>query len=253
MRAYLVQFDIAWRDAAANYRAVEKLLAGRAVAPGSLVVLPETFATGFTMDPLAAESEGGPTESFLAGLARSTRSCILGGTLTRRPGGRSRNEAVAFDDTGALVARYAKRHLFSLAGEHACREPGDEVAAFAWRGFTVAPAVCYDLRFPETFREAVGRGADLYAVVANWPAARADHWAALLRARAIENQAFVVGVNRCGRDEQNEYAGGSVAFDPRGGTIALASAAPCVLECDLDPEAVAAYRREFPALHDMRP
>jgi predicted amidohydrolase len=115
----------------------------------------------------------------------------------------------------------------------------------------VSPFICYDLRFPEAFRGAVRRGARAFVVIANWPAERHEHWDLLLRARAIENQAFVVGVNRCGSDPRHAYAGGSMIVDPQGGILARAGGEECVISADLDAASLMEYRERFPALGDM--
>ena len=125
---------------------------------------------------------------------------------------------------------------------------------FPWGGFTIAPFVCYDLRFPEVFRVAALWGATVLVVIGNWPAPREGHWLALLTARAIENQAYVVGANRCGPDPHAAYTGRSRIVDPRGRVLAEAGRwAPGTIGADLDLEAVEAYRREFPVLADVDP
>ena len=129
---------------------------------------------------------------------------------------------------------------------------GTELITVNVEGFRVSMFVCYDLRFPEDFRTGVRRGATLFIVVANWPASRERHWRVLLEARAVENQAYVVGVNRCGADPNVAYAGGSVVFDPRGGLVAEAADQACLLTAELDPGLLADYRAGFPALRDMR-
>ena len=116
----------------------------------------------------------------------------------------------------------------------------------------MAPFICYDLRFPELFRRTVVRGAQVYAVMANWPAPRIDHWFALLRARAIENQAYVAGVNRCGQDPSLAYCGRSAIFGPRGERLAEAGDAPAVIGCEIDLAELVEYRRDFPVLDDLR-
>jgi predicted amidohydrolase len=252
MNVIAVQHDIAWENRRENYDRVNALLKDTCVSAGSLVVLPETFAVGFTMDAAAAEEPGGETEAFLSSLARDHEACVVGGTLTRHGGGKPRNEAVAFGPDGELLARYAKMHPFSFANETDHREPGDAVVTFEWGGMVVAPHVCYDLRFPELFRETVKLGAQVFAVIANWPAPRADHWTTLLKARAIENQAYVVGVNRCGRDAENEYAGGSAVYGPRGELLVDAGEGEGVAAAELDREELVSYRASFPALDDMR-
>ncbi len=249
------QLDSAWEDKGESCRRAAALLAGARPPAGSLVVLPEMFATGFSMNVDAtAEGERRDAERFLAEAARRLGACALGGVVRRdEPGGLALNQAVAFGADGSEIARYSKIHPFSYAGEDRRFARGREVVTFAWGPFTVAPFVCYDLRFPAVFRLAARRGATLIAVIANWPAPREEHWLALLTARAIENQAYVVGVNRCGRDPHVAYSGRSRIVDPRGRVIAEAGGGESVLEADLDLDALLAYRREFPVLADADP
>ena len=229
------------------------MLAAAEAAPRSLVILPEMFASGFSMNVAAvAQGPDKEDEQFLAGLARAHGVYVLGGVVNACADGRGRNEAVAFDPSGRELARYRKLHPFTPAGEQQHYERGREVACFEWEGFTVAPFICYDLRFPEAFRAAAARGAEVLAVLANWPKERAAHWAALLRARAIENQAYVVGVNRCGRDPRHAYSGGSMAVDPQGEVVAQGGDQECIVRAELDPAVVAEWRKRFPALDDMR-
>lgn len=248
-----VQFDIAWRDKRANYDKVRRLLGPVRIAPGSLIVLPEMFVSGFSMDAgSVAEAPDGDTARFLADLARDTGAYLLGGMATKEGPGRARNEAVVVGPDGVETVRFSKLHPFSLSGEAASYAPGDRVRTFAWARFTVAPFVCYDLRFPEVFREASRLGADLFVVIANWPRARHAHWEVLLRARAIENQAYVIGVNRCGADPSHDYAGGSRIVDPRGEIMAVAGTGEELVQATPDPDGLALYRGEFPALRDRR-
>ncbi len=253
MRLLCLQPDIVWEDRPANLAKAAALLEAAAPPPGALVLLPEMFATGFTTDlDAACEGPGGETERFLADAARRRGMTVLAGVATRGPDGRGRNEAVAFGPDGAAIARFAKLHPFSFAGEPAHFAAGEGVVTFPWNGFTVAPFVCYDLRFPEAFRDAVRRNADLFAVLANWPAERADHWHTLLRARAIENLAYVAGVNRCGASPHHAYSGRSLIVDPRGAVLTDAGSGEGAVGADLDLPALKAYRRDFPALDDRR-
>ncbi len=248
-----VQFDIAWEDKPANGNAVKRLLSEADVAPSSLIVLPEMFATGFTMDVASVgEACDGLAHALAAELAVKYRSFVVAGIATLAPGGRGRNEAVVYGADGREVARYCKLHPFSYAGETAHYDPGEDLVLFEWGGFTVAPLICYDLRFPETFVEATRRGADLFVVIASWPAQRRRHWSTLLAARAIENQAYVVGVNRCGSDPNCAYAGDSVILDPAGVALASAAGAECVLTAAPDRPSLQEYRRLFPVLQDRR-
>lgn len=254
MRATLVQFDIAWEEPAANFARVRALLSAAPPEAGGLVVLPETFATGFTMDVArAVEGDGAEQRRFLADIARQYGCTVLGGVVTRNAGGRPANVATAFGPDGGPLAWFAKLHGFSPAGEGDAYAPGDGVVVFPCGPFRAAPLICYDLRFPESFRAAAGRGADLFVVPANWPARRERHWLALLTARAIENQAYVVAVNRVGQDPNGTYSGRSVVVDPMGVVVADAGEQERVVHADLDPGLVAAWRRDFPALRDRRP
>lgn len=253
MRVIGIQLDIAWEDKPANFKKVQSLLKPLDIAPGSLIVLPEMFATGFSMNVAGIfEEEEGMTFAFLKHLAQRYRSFAVGGLVTRAPDGRGRNEAVVADPGGTIHARYRKMHPFSLAGEHRYYEPGQDMVTFAWGGFTAAPFICYDLRFPEVFRKAMRRGADLFVVIACWPAKREAHWTALLQARAIENQAYVIGVNRCGTDPEHVYSGRSFIIDPRGAVIADAGNGEGIIQAEVDHAFVVSYRQELPFLADAR-
>jgi predicted amidohydrolase len=252
MNAICIQLDIVWSDPQANRQALAGLLTSADIEPGDMLVLPEMFSTGFSMDPTAlAEPPDGPTATFLSRTADQLGVYLLGG-LAARHGDTFRNEAVLFGPDGSVMGRYWKMHPFSPSGEADHYTPGDKAVVIAAGEFQLAPAICYDLRFPELFRGAAAGGADLMAVIANWPAKRADHWACLLRARAIENQAYVVGVNRCGTDPNHTYAGRSAIIDPQGNTLAHAGDDQCVIGAPLDPEAPNRWRDQFPALRDIR-
>jgi omega-amidase len=253
MQIVACQLDIAWEDKPASHERSRALLAAAPIKPGALVILPEMFATGFSMHvSTIAESDDGPTHLFLAGLARELQSCVIGGVVTRGPDGRGRNQAVVFDSAGREIARYSKMHPFSFAGETKHYEAGASIVTFPWQEFSVAPFVCYDLRFPEIFRRAVRSGAELMVVIANWPQPRQEHWLALLRARAIENQCYVAGVNRAGADPHVPYGGHSLIVGPRGETVAEAGPGPEALLAEIDRAPLVEYRRQFPALDDMR-
>jgi omega-amidase len=249
-----VQMDIAWEDVPANLARAAEQIDAAAPPAGSLVVLPEMFSTGFTMNlSAAAQGPDRAAEQFLARLARQYNCTVLGGVATMGSDGRGRNEAVAFDRRGKLVARYAKLHSFSPAGEKQVFSAGERIIFFEWQGFTACPFICYDLRFPEAWRLAARRGANLFILIASWPAARQEHWRNLLLARAIENQAYVFAVNRCGSDPQGPLAGGSLAIDPHGHILAEAGPGAAVIRARPDLTDLLNYRQAFPALADIRP
>jgi omega-amidase len=203
---------------------------------------------------VAAVAEGSPsaTGEFLAQTARELGVFILGGLVTRRADGRGCNQAVVFSPAGKEIARYDKIQTFTLGGESQHYAVGTKVVTFSCQDFVVAPFICYDLRFPELFRRAVRQGAQLFVVIANWPAPRIQHWTALLQARAIENQAYVAGLNRCGTDPKQMYSGHSMIVSPRGEILAAAGDGERVISAEVDLAALLAYRAEFPALQDMR-
>jgi predicted amidohydrolase len=253
MKIYCCQFDIAWENKPASHERARALLRGTRIKPGSLVLLPEMFATGFSMN-VEAIREGHTRESerFLAELARELGACVIGGVVTTGADGRGRNQAVAFSPEGRELARYTKMQPFNLGGEGQHYAAGGGVVTFEWQGCTVAPFVCYDLRFPELFRAAVRRGAQVFAVIANWPVMRIGHWVTLLQARAIENLAGVAGVNRVGDDPKLKYNGRSLIVGPRGDVLADAGETARVIGADLDLADLEQWRADFPALRDMR-
>jgi predicted amidohydrolase len=255
MRLACCQLDIAWEDKPANYRRTAALVADAALEPSTLLLLPEMFATGFTMNgALAAESIDGPTVSFLSDLACRHRIFVQAGMVVRGSNdARPRNEALVFDPDGRLLARYAKMHLFTPAGEPVHYLAGESPVVFDWQEAVVGPAICYDLRFPELFRRTVKDRAQVLSIIACWPLPREEHWLALLRARAIENQCFVAAANRCGTDPSGmPYGGRSQIIDPLGAILADGGAQEGVVQSEIDLAKQAKYRREFPALNDAR-
>jgi len=254
MRVTCVQLDIAWQDKPANFARVRTLLAGAdACEAGGLIVLPEMFSTGFSMEvQAAAEGLDAPAEGFLVELARRYGCYALGGVVNATSDGRGLNEAVLVGSDGMQAMRYAKMHPFSFAGESQHFAPGDTPVLAEVAGTKLSAFICYDLRFPEVFRAVSLAGAEVLVVIANWPAIRDRHFQALLTARAVENQAWVVGVNRVGSDSNVQYSGGSVVIDPFGRTVAQAGNREAVISAEMDVQALREYRREFPVLADAR-
>jgi predicted amidohydrolase len=244
-----LQLDSAWENPRRNFARVMELVEAAPPEPGALLVLPELFATGFSMNVpvvVAAQSE---TEMFCAALASKFDITIVAGIGVASGKTRAQNHAVVFAPNGKIIARYSKLHPFSYGKETQFFDAGNELVTFDWNGLRVAPFVCYDLRFPEIFRAA---RADIYCIGANWPATRAEHWNILLRARAIENQAYVIGVNRCGDDPYLQYSGGSMVVGPRGEILADAGKAETLFGAAISPDDLQRYRDEFPALKDRR-
>lgn len=248
------QWNIVWEDKAANFRRAEELLAEARLPAGALVLLPEMFATGFTMNGVAvAKPIDGATVRFLAAMAKRFGVFVQGGAVIDGGPSGLRNESLTFSPDGTLLARYAKMHLFSFAGEPRCYTPGDECCVFTAASSRAGAAICYDLRFPELFRRLVAAGAEIFTLIACWPAARHEHWRTLLAARAIENQCYVAAANRCGSEPPGtEYLGGSRIIDPWGRVLAEAGSGDEVISAAIDLQALRDYRRQFPALCDRR-
>lgn len=251
MNVVCCQLDIVWEDKEANFSKAEALLQTAKPEPGSLVVFPEMAFTGFSMDvSRSSRNEPEKTTGFLQRIARDHAVTVIAGLVTGSPSGRGRNTCVVVTPDGAVAARYQKLHLFSFAGEDRHFEPGQQVVTFEWAGLSVAPFICYDLRFPEAFRCAIDRGVEMLVVIANWPRPRERHWMSLLQARAIENQAYVLGVNRCGQDPGLDYSGRSQIIAPDGTVVADAGEQEGVIQAALDVPALRDYRKRFPALSD---
>ncbi len=254
MKTALLQLDINWEDRPGNLRKIVPLIQQASADGCDVAVLPEMFTSGCTLNAEALdESEHGETFHALSGLAqRNNLNLIAGYGSKSSRSGRPQNAGVVFDRQGNLRARYVKMHPFSPAGEDAVFEPGDAPVTFALDGVAAGLFICYDLRFPEVFREVARRVSAIF-VIANWPAGRSGHWDVLLRARAIENQCFIVAVNCRGTDGYGTaYDGGSAIIDPQGNIVCSGgSEEECVIG-SFNPDDAADARSAFPALADMK-
>ena len=252
MKVAAIQHDICWEDASGTHERVAPLIARAAADGAGLICLTEMFATGFSMHPeRIAEDEGGPSEQFLLEQAARHGATLIASVAQRGPDGRYRNNAVVAAPDGG-VHRYAKIHPFSYAGEHERYTAGDKHLTVDIGDLRVSVFVCYDLRFADEFWP-LAEQTDLYVVPANWPQPRREHWRALLRARAIENQAYVLGVNRIGSVKDLPHSGDSAIVDPMGVAVAEASGGEAVLVADVDPDLVRRIRADFPFLRDRGP
>lgn len=254
LRVSLVQAATRWHDAAGNrdyYGALVRPLKGQT----DLIVLPETFLSGFTNETLhTAEAMDGEGMAWLAQIA-SEVECVITGSLVIRHGEKCVNRMVWMRADGSYEI-YDKRHLFRMANEHERYSGGKERLLVELNGWRILPQVCYDLRFPVWLRNRYDRESDrfeydLSIFVANWPAPRRQPWRTLLRARAIENLSYVVGVNRVGTDGNNiNYAGDSAAIDFVGEPLVELGAQEQIVTVRLDADPLAAHRQRFPAWMD---
>ena len=255
MRIYGIQADLEWEDKDANFTKIRSLLDDKNIQPESLIVLPETFSTGFSMNlKVTTMNEPGQTESFLSGLAKDKKCWVTGGLIEPTTGGKKGiNRSVTFSSDGEKIACYGKIQPAAVYREDEVHEPGDRVDVFPLGDFLACPLVCYDLRFPELFRIGMQKGANLFIVIACWPKIRIEHWFTLLKARAIENLSYVIGINRVGSDPNLEYGGRSLIIDPKGGILADGGDEESVVEMEIDPAFVEQWRKEFPVLKHARP
>lgn len=243
----IVQADLHWHDPAANLKmfadSIDKLQ-----QPADLIVLPEMFSTGFTMDAESqAERMDGPSMTWLRDAA-SQHGISICGSLIIRDNEHYFNRFVVMRPNGDFEY-YDKRHLFRLADEHQHYSAGSRKIVFELKGFRICPMICYDLRFPVWSRNV--EGYDLLLYVANWPARRHLAWQTLIRARAIENQCYVAAVNRCGTDGNNlPYLGGSAIVDYLGQDLLDLGEKPGQGAATLDAGQLATFRERFPFHRD---
>lgn len=244
LRVSLVQTDLVWEDPAANCAALEEKLSDLA-GQSDVIVLPEMFATGFSMSQNGAEIGKGPALQWMQ-LQANRLGALIVGSLKVKQQNSFYNRLYAVHPDGTF-STYDKRHLFRMGAEHEFYQSGDEHVIVSYKGWNLALFICYDLRFPVWSRN-VGMAYDAAIYVANWPAPRANAWKTLLQARAIENLAYVVGVNRVGADANNlSYAGDSLLVDFKGGLQLDLQAEDQILTGELSQEDLADFRAKFPA------
>ena len=252
VRVAAVQHDIVWHDREANFDHLAPVIAGAAAGGARIVLLTETFSVGFSFEtPGIGEPEGGPSSQFLVAQAAEHGVWVGGSCPEITPGADRPSNVFVLAGPDGTVHRYRKIHPFSHGGEDRHVHAGTERVSVEIEGVRVGLFVCYDLRFADEFW-AMAHDVDAFFVVANWPASRRAHWQTLLRARAIENQAYVVGVNRVGPGGGIEHCGDSTVVDPMGEILATGAGAETVLVADLDTEVVAATRDRFRFLQDRR-
>lgn len=252
LKVLALQTEIAWENKQENFTRIRKQL--NSFIDEDLILLPETFATGFTMNPKKfEESLKGETESFLLEISKEKNALVCGSWIEKNPSGNPFNTLSVFSPQGNIF-RYRKIHPFSFAGEDKFYSSGNKLLVFSYKGFSICPLVCYDLRFPELFRKVVGK-VDLFLIVANWPSSRIFAWLSLLKARAVENMAYVVGVNRvgvAGRKERIYHNGYTAFFAPWGEEKILTSEKEDCLRALMDKEKLEEFRAKFPYIRDIR-
>lgn len=251
MKISIVQFSPAWKAPEANRDSLKKLLAR--VPETDLIVLPEMFSTGFVTDPAGVAEKDGESLRFMQETA-SGHNCAVAGSLAVEEEGAFFNRFYFVFPDGREV-HYDKHHLFTFGGEHRTFTAGEKPVVAEFRGVRILLQVCYDLRFPVFSRNRLQPDGkvlyDLALYVASWPDVRSEAWDTLLRARAIENQCFLAGVNRVGEDPGNRYSGHSVILGPKGQVLAgCREYREEVVTCEIRLEDLQAFRSQFPVLQD---
>ncbi|GCF92990.1 hydrolase [Enterococcus florum] len=255
MKITLIQMDICYGEPEKNFARVERLIKQMVLAKDQLVILPEMWNTGYDLTRLSeiADENGRRTRTLLSKLAQDCEIYLLGGSVAVKQEKDYRNTCFLCGPSGEHLGRYDKVHLFRLMQEEQYLIAGDQGVTIQMGDFKVSPMICYDLRFPEWFRRQVSKtGTDLFVVPAQWPIQRLAAWRKLLQARAIENQSYVVGVNRAGEDPANRFAGHSLVIDPFGEILLELGEQEETGTIEIDPARVAEARQAMPVFEDRR-
>lgn len=248
MKIAIGQIDVLWKSPKENLKKIRDLVQKAAENKADVVILPECCNSGFCIDGELIEEEGGITEKTLYDIAISFKINIIAGYFLKIEG-KNRNAARVFSADGKIITTYYKMKLFSLLNEDLVFSAGETPVLFSLNEFNCSIFICFDLRFPELFRKVIPEAEAIF-VIANWPSSRAEHWRCLLRARAIENQCYVIGVNRVGRDGNGiEYSGYSYVYDPFGEMLIKGGDRESILICDLQKEKLLEIREKYPFLN----
>ncbi len=254
MKIAVVQHEIIWESPEENFAALRPQIAEAARTGAGLIVLTETFSWGFTMNTGEAwEPSSGPSTEFLREQAAKTGAWVVGSIPVRDEGAELPHNRMTFASPSGEIVTYNKLHPFTFSGEDKSYQAGDAKNTITIGDLRISTFICFDLRFADDFWD-LANDTDCYLVIANWPASRRDHWRTLLQARAIENQAWVIGANRFGEDPNVSYCGDSMIIDPFGEIVADTgdSAGSIVISADVDAARVAQVRQDFPFLADRR-
>lgn len=255
MKIACIQLDVAFAEPEKNFTAVQNMIERVAKQGAELVVLPEMWNTGYALTKLEhlADIEGERTKKFLSDLARTHHIHIVGGSVSTKKGSYFYNTMYVYTNEGSLVAEYDKAHLFRLMDEHLYLQAGNKENVFTLGSIPAGGLICYDIRFPEWIRAHALAGAKVLFIPAQWPETRIDHWKILLQARAIENQCFVVAVNRTGQDPNNRFNGQSMIIAPWGKILWTGDDSEEIAIVDVDFSEVDEVRSRIPVYEDRRP
>ncbi|MGI2328007.1 carbon-nitrogen family hydrolase [Planococcus sp. YIM B11945] len=253
MKIACVQMDIAFGNPEANFQQVLSYLEEAAANGADVIVLPEMWNTGYALTELENLADSNlRTVAFLQDFAKTHGVHIVGGSVSTKKNDGFYNTMYVVNKTGELISEYDKAHRFGLMDEHIHLNEGQSLGIFELDGTLCGGVICYDIRFPEWIRSQVLNGAKVIFVPAEWPEARIDHWRILLQARAIENQCFVVAVNRVGSDPKNEFGGSSMIIAPWGEIRLDMKKETGIGYCDIELNEVEEVRKRIPVFADRR-
>ncbi len=245
----LGQLDMVWENKEENRIKVRTMVQDAYHQGVELLVFPEMTLTGFSMAVEKTWEEDDSTIRFFADLSKEFAMCI-GFGYVKRAGNRGKNQFCIVKD-GNVLTEYTKIHPFSYANEHLYFEEGNEIKSFTLKNFHIGMFICYDLRFPEVFQVSAKKN-EVILLIADWPKARVEHFRALLKARAIENQCYMVAVNRVGYEKEVYYEGSSGIYSPRGELLTKEEDRECLIVKEIDFVDIIEYRESFPQMKDKR-
>jgi omega-amidase len=255
LKISLAQMDVILGNPDENLAKARDMTSRAAEKDSDIIIFPELWSTGYDLENAAAHSVPIDEGVFarMSSLAREYNIHVSGSCLSLLGPGRFGNTAVLFDTNGKMMGEYTKVHLFQLMDEHRYLTAGDHLSLVETKWSKIGLAICYDLRFPELFRAYALRGAAAVFLMAEWPHPRLSHWQILLRARAIENQMYMIACDRVGVSKDNHFLGHSCIVDPRGQVLVEAGEDEELLTAEIKMEEVDRARAEIPVLADRRP
>lgn len=254
MKLALVSLNQIWEDKVSNLNCCRHYISEARDFGAEMVIFPEMTLSGFSfnVDKMAEDTENSESVKAFSSLAREFHTGIIFGMSAKTESG-FQNQAIIIDDVGKVISRYAKVHPFSMAGEDRVFQSGSFLAGGHFHGVNFGLSICYDLRFPELF-SALAQHHEILVVIANWPAARVDHWNTLLKARAIENQVFMVGVNRVGHDGKGlDYEKSSTIYDANGSKLMPLHSREELEIYEIDTSLTGQLKKTLNSVADRRP
>jgi len=252
VRVCSAQITSTWEDPVKTLTRAETFIRHAADCGAKLICFPEQFATGW--DPQPHKNIQDIYGSIILSLQAYAKEYKIGiiGSLREKHDPLPKNTAIVINRDGRILAKYAKVHLFSMGHEHEGNSAGTDLGVFTFDSLTCGIAICYDLRFPELFRIYAQKGVQAVFVPSAWPQSRIRHWELFIKARAAENQMYVLGVNTTGKTPVDQYSGASMTADPHGTIVSSANEAEQLLFSDIDPGEVKRARSEFPVERDRK-